>query len=68
VFIYQARDPAARGQALVADLIARPPRWTISLGPDANVEGIAFSYRSHDLHLLAENRDVYFAAADAYAR
>jgi hypothetical protein len=68
LFVYQARDPAARGRALVEDLIARPPRWTISLDPDANVEGIAFGYGSHDLHLLAENRDVYFAAADAYVR
>jgi hypothetical protein len=68
VFVFQARDPAARGQALVAHLIARPPRWTISLGPDANVEGIAFSYRSHDLQLLAENGNLYFVAADAYAR
>jgi hypothetical protein len=68
VFLYQARDPAARGQALVADLIARPPRWTISLGHNANVEGIAFGYRSHDLHLLAENGNLYLVAADAYAR
>ena len=62
--LYQARDPAPRGQALVADLIARPPPWTISLGHNANVEGIAFGYRSHDLHLLAENGNLYLVAAD----
>jgi hypothetical protein len=68
VFVYQAHDPAARGQALVEELIARPPRWTVTLDPDANVEGIAFGYGSHDLHLLAENRDVVFLPAGAYAR
>ena len=32
------------------------------------MEGVAFSYDSHDLNLLAENRDVYFAPAAVYER
>jgi hypothetical protein len=54
-------------------MIARPPRWTIPLErPDAsmpvNVEGVAFGYGSHDLTLLAENRDVFVVPAVAYQR
>jgi hypothetical protein len=72
LYVYQAGDPSLRGQALVADLISRPPPWQVRLegqgdGP-TNVEGVAFSYGSHDLNLLAENRDVYFVPAAAYER
>ena len=54
----------------LADLISRPPAWTVRLagqgaGP-VNVEGVAFAYGGHDLNLLAENRDVYFVPAAAY--
>jgi hypothetical protein len=70
--IYQAADPSPDGAALVADLISRPPAWTVQLaGPGAgaaNVEGVAFGYGSLDLNLLAENRDVYFVPASAYER
>jgi hypothetical protein len=31
-----------------------------------NVEGVAFGWDSHDLNLLAENRDVYFVPAAVY--
>jgi hypothetical protein len=72
LYIYQAADPSADGAALVADLISRPPAWTVQLaGPGAgaaNVEGVAFGYGSLDLNLLAENRDVYFVPASAYER
>ena len=70
LYIYQAADPSPDGAALVADLISRPPAWTVQLaGPGAgaaNVEGVAFGFDSLDLNLLAENRDVYFVPAAAY--
>jgi hypothetical protein len=70
LYVYQAADPSLKGPALVADLISRPPAWTVQLaGPGtgaANVEGVAFGYNSLDLNLLAENRDVYFVPAAAY--
>jgi hypothetical protein len=65
LYVYQASDPAARGQALVADLIGHPPRWKAELGAPANVEGVGFSFGSHDLNLLAENRDVYWLPGSA---
>ena len=72
LYVYEAGDPSLDGPALVADLISRPPAWTVQLaGPGAgaaNVEGVAFSYGSLDLNLLAENRDVYFVSAAAYER
>jgi hypothetical protein len=74
LYIYQAGDPSAGGAALVADLIARPPAWTVQLGGHGsgggvtNVEGVAFAWDSHDLNLLAENRDVYFVPAAVYER
>ena len=70
LYVYQAADPSLDGPALVAELISRPPAWTVQLagqGPGpTNVEGVAFTYDSHDLNLLAENRDVYFVPAAAY--
>jgi hypothetical protein len=75
LYVYQAGDPAAEGAALVADLISRPPVWTVQLGGGqgggggaTNVEGVAFGWDSHDLNLLAENRDVYFVPAAVYER
>jgi hypothetical protein len=72
LYVYQAADPSLPGAELVADLISRPPAWTVQLaGPSpgvTNVEGVAFSYGGHDLNLLAENRDVYFVPAAAYER
>ena len=77
LYIYQAGDPSADGAALVADLISRPPAWTVQLGGGqaaggggaaTNVEGVAFGWDSHDLNLLAENRDVYFVPASVYER
>ena len=62
-------DPSPDGRELVADLISRPPVWTVRLaGPGpTNVEGVAFTWGGHDLNLLAENRDV-FVPAGAYER
>jgi hypothetical protein len=68
LYVYQATDPSADGAKLVADLISRPPAWTVRLAGQANVEGVAFSYGGHDLNLLAESRDVYFVPAAAYER
>ena len=72
LYVYQAADPSLAGAELVADLISRPPAWTVQLagpGPGVtNVEGVAFTYSGHDLNLLAENRDVYFVPATAYER
>jgi hypothetical protein len=74
LYIYQAGDPSAGGAALVADLIGRPPAWTVQLGDGqggggvTNVEGVAFGWDSHDLNLLAENRDVYYVPAAVYER
>ena len=45
-----------------------PPGWTVQLARRVNVEGVAFSWDSHDRNLLAENRDVFFAPAAAYER
>jgi hypothetical protein len=70
--VYQAADPSLEGDELVADLIGRPPAWTVELageGPGAtNVEGVAFTWERHDLTLLAENRDVFFVPAAGYER
>jgi hypothetical protein len=73
LYVYQAGDPGLRGAALLADLIARPPRWTIPLdraggSSPVNVEGVAFGRGCHDLVLLAENRDVFSVPATAYQR
>ena len=73
LYVYRSGNPKLHGRAFVADMIARPPRWTIPLErPDAsmpvNVEGVAFGYGSHDLTLLAENRDVFVVPAVAYQR
>jgi hypothetical protein len=72
LYVYQAADPSLDGPALVADLISRPPAWTVQLagqGPGpTNVEGVAFAWDSHDLNLLAENRDVFFVPAAVYER
>jgi hypothetical protein len=72
LYVYQATDPSLDGPALVADLISRPPAWTVQLAGEGagvtNVEGVAFTWDSHDLNLLAENRDVYFVPAGAYER
>jgi hypothetical protein len=71
LYVYGSGNPRLRGGAFVADLISRPPRWTIPLErPDAavpvNVEGVAFAHDSHDLTLLAENRDLFFVPVDVY--
>jgi hypothetical protein len=68
LYVYRAADPSPDGAKLVADLISRPPAWTVQLAGQANVEGVAFGYGGHDLNLLAENRDVYFVPAAAYER
>jgi hypothetical protein len=72
LYVCQAADPSLDGPALVADLISRPPAWTVPLagqGPGpTNVEGVAFAWDSHDLNLLAENRDVFYVPAAAYER
>jgi hypothetical protein len=63
---------ARSGPAPVADLISRPPAWTLELAAQSpgptNVEGVAFAWDSHDLNLLAENRDVFYVPAAAYER
>ena len=73
LYIYRSGNPKLRGRAFVADMISRPPRWTIPLErPGAsmpvNVEGVAFDHDSQDLTLLAENRDLFFVPAAAYQR
>jgi len=73
LYVYTSSNPKLGGKAFVADLIARPPRWTIPLErPGAsmpvNVEGVAFDHGSQDLTLLAENRDLFFVPAAAYQR
>jgi hypothetical protein len=73
--IYQASDPSLTGDALVADLIGHPPRWTVELGclicPTSElsmVEGVAFTGRDHDLTLLSERHDVWYVPTAAYER
>lgn len=73
--VYQASDPSRRGEALVADLIAHPPRWTVELGcllcPTSQlsmVEGVAFTGRDHDLTLLSERHSVWYLPTRAYQR
>jgi hypothetical protein len=71
LYVYASGDPSLEGEELVADLISRPPAWTVRLagrGPGpTNVEGVAFT-GGHDLALLAENRDVFLVPAAAYER
>jgi hypothetical protein len=73
--IYQASDPSLTGDALVADLIGHPARWTVELGcllcPVSRlslVEGVAFTGRDHDLTLLSERHDVRYVPTAAYER
>jgi hypothetical protein len=71
LYVYRSSNPELRGEAFVADLIGRPPAWTVPLErPDAtkpvNVEGVAFHHGSQDLVLLAENRDLFLVPAGAY--
>jgi hypothetical protein len=73
--VYQAGNPNRRGEALVADLIAHPPRWTVELGclicPSSQlsmVEGVAFTGRDHDLALLSERHSVWYVPTRAYER
>jgi hypothetical protein len=71
LYVYRSSNPKLRGKAFVADLIGRPPKWTVPLErPDAtmpvNVEGVAFLHDSQDLTLLAENRDLFFVPAASY--
>jgi hypothetical protein len=73
--IYQASNPSRRGEALVADLIAHPPRWTVTLGclicsssELSMVEGVAFTGRDHDLTLLSERHSVWYVPTRAYER
>jgi hypothetical protein len=68
LFVYAAGDTSLKGEAFVADLIRRPPKWTLRLDGQTNVEGVAFSYGSQDLTLLAENRNVYLVPVGAYQR
>ncbi len=73
--IYQASDPSLTGNALVADLIGHPARWTVGLGclicPVSElslVEGVAFTGRDRDLTLLSERHDVWYVPTAAYER
>jgi hypothetical protein len=71
LFIYEAPDPSLKGAAFVAELIRRPPSWTVrvSCEPCATptyVEGVAFAYDSHDLNLLSEDREVYWIAGSQF--
>jgi hypothetical protein len=43
-------------------------RWSPTSATTTNVEGVAFAWDSHDLNLLAENRDVFFVPAAVYER
>jgi hypothetical protein len=73
--IYQASDTSLTGEALVADLIGHPARWTVELGclicPVSQlslVEGVAFTGRDEDLTLLSERHDVWYVPTAAYER
>jgi hypothetical protein len=73
--VYQVSDPSLSGQALVSDLIGHPARWTVKIGcllcavdQLSMVEGVAFTGRDHDLTLLSERHDVWYAPTAAYER
>jgi len=73
--IYQASKPSLSGEALVAELIGHPARWTVQLGclicPVSQlsmVEGVAFTGRAEDLTLLSERHDVWYVPTAAYER
>jgi hypothetical protein len=71
VFVYEVRQPSLRGSAFVAGLIRHPPRWTLWLGckdcaTPTNIESIGFALGSHDLTLVAENRDVFWVPASTF--
>jgi hypothetical protein len=68
LFVYEVRRPSLRGGAFVAELIRHPPRWAFRLGctncpTPINIESISFALGSHDLILVAENRDVFWVPA-----
>lgn len=65
VWVYEAR-PGLRGEALVNDFAARPPRWSAPYRADGvreQVEGVSFVPGGHDLLLLSESKRMYFLAA-----
>jgi hypothetical protein len=73
VFVYESSRGGRADEALLTDLIRRPPRWTLPLGcmscPTASqVEGVAFRFGTHDLDLLSESRDIWFVPASSYQR
>jgi hypothetical protein len=73
LFVYEAPDPSLNGAAFVAKLIRQPPSWTIRIGCEpcptpTYVEGVAFTYGSHDLNLLSEDREVYWVPGSRFER
>ncbi len=73
LFVYESSGPSLSGDALLADLVKRPPRWVLPLGcmscPTASqVEGAAFLDGTHDIGLLSESRDIWFVPASSYER
>jgi hypothetical protein len=57
VWIYAAAAPGLTGDALVKDLVARPPRWSAAFDAEEaawQVEAVAFGATGHDLLLAAE--------------
>ncbi len=57
VWVYEAGAASLRGDALVKDLAARPPRWSAAFDAEEaawQVEAVAFGPAGHDLLLAAE--------------
>ena len=62
VWIYAAAAPGLTGDALVKDLVARPPRWSAAFDTEEaawQVEAVAFGPTGHDLLLAAEEGPIW---------
>jgi uncharacterized protein YfaP (DUF2135 family) len=65
-WVYETATTGLTGDALLLDLVSRPPRWQQAYRADASneqVEGAAFAGVTHDLVLVSEGgRILYFPA------
>ena len=62
VWVYEAQAPGLTGDALVRDLVARPPRWSAPFDAEEaawQVEAVAFGTAGYDLLLAAEEGPIW---------
>lgn len=62
VWVYAAAAPGLTGDALVKDLVRRPPRWSAAFDTEEaawQVEAVSFGPTGHDLLLAAEEGPIW---------